>query len=172
MYNRQIGRDGRHHTHICAQTQSKESTEKREKRDRGDDDRRTAHAHEISTKLRHDRAAVSSSRKSMKFVSGESKLSSVPRRVRPAPASTPELALWVLLPLFFDDGEDGLRVRFVVGWYAGTTTSSSSCRTSSSTGSSVSVPMWGRSVAWGNSSSRGFTAGSSGKTSNPTANSF
>ena len=74
----------------------------------------------ISTKLlqlRELRELVSSSpsRRSMKFVSGESKLSSVPRRVRPAPASTPELALWVLLPLFFEDGEDALRVRFAVG---------------------------------------------------------
>ena len=58
-----------------------------------DDDRRTAHTHEISTRLRHDRAVLSSSRKSMKFMSGESKLSSVPRRVRPAPLSAPELAL-------------------------------------------------------------------------------
>ena len=35
--------------------------------------------------------------------------------------------------------------------------------------SQVSVPIWGSSVALGNSSSRGFTCGSSGNTSRPTA---
>ena len=52
-----------------AYNQSKESTETGRRRDREDDNRGMAHAREIVTKLRHDRAALPSSRKSMKFVS-------------------------------------------------------------------------------------------------------